>query len=407
MSRACLKAGWEPHKEMMDLLSSTDLLAAFEPPGVVLDEKRCLHNLSKRSTCEQCFSVCPAQAIQPGKPPALNPEACEKCLACLPVCPSGAFQADDSVSALLDCLARLEARRVELVCQAHAQAGKAVPGVDAALRVHGCLAGIGVGGYLELAAMDVKAIIPRLDSCEGCSWGALQGQVITQIETAQRILESWGWAGVLAIAWPEAAYTDTQRPVWDVHNPPISRRDFFRLVTRQSQMAIAHLLNQKEGRTAERGPNKDRLRSVAALRHLQPPAQPSGLEGLGFYDLEANLQCTACGACAATCPTGALVFQRSEEKSFSLSIFPSRCTGCELCQEVCAAQALALAPDPAGRAVFLTGEPLLLQEGALARCERCSTLMAARPGSKLCPVCEFRRKNPLGSALPPGYKKRS
>jgi ferredoxin len=46
-------------------------------------------------------------------------------------------------------------------------------------------------------------------------------------------------------------------------------------------------------------------------------------------------RCTACGACLATCPTGALMPSR-----FRPAFFASRCTGCLACVEVCPRDAI-------------------------------------------------------------------
>jgi uncharacterized Fe-S center protein len=55
--------------------------------------------------------------------------------------------------------------------------------------------------------------------------------------------------------------------------------------------------------------------------------------------------CTACGACLATCPTGALLAAPHRPR-----VLDRRCTDCWSCIEICPADAIkASSPGPAGR----------------------------------------------------------
>jgi ferredoxin len=54
-------------------------------------------------------------------------------------------------------------------------------------------------------------------------------------------------------------------------------------------------------------------------------------------------ECTVCGACALLCPTDALVIDRS--KGFgheTITLHPSKCVDCQLCEEVCYFEQIAL-----------------------------------------------------------------
>jgi ferredoxin len=394
----------------MDLIASAELLSALDRSNVLLDEKRCLHSGWKFSTCDACFDVCPAAAIQPGKPPALDSAKCANCLACLPVCPTGAFAANDAVASLSNTLARLEAKRVELICAKHPHPDSGLPGADAAVQVRGCLAGLGAGSYLMLAALGVEQVTARLDGCSGCEWGSVRPRIEVQIASARRLLAPWGKTdGVDSYSGtPQESPIDPDntRPVWDADNPPLSRRDFFRMAGRQSQLATARALNQREGKTSSRQPGRDHRRIAATLRHLPElePAPERPLDGLGFGSLEVSDECSACGVCAHVCPTGALELRREDENQFRLVLSAADCIACGLCVDVCAPAAIQLDVAPDFLYVFSESETVL-REGVLTRCESCSAQMAALPGKKYCAPCEFRRKNPMGSAMPPGYRK--
>jgi ferredoxin len=391
----------------MSLISAAERLAAMDHFGVTLDRSRCLHTVDKFADCDACIESCPVGAIQPGKPPSLNKEACVNCLACLPACPVGVYAAKDPVPALLKCAAQVEARAIELVCESHPNAELNLPGSEATIRVRGCLAGLGAGAYLALIALGLERIIARTDACTQCPWGSLQSRVEVQIGQAQRLLEPWGRSGSVTCAAPASIGGLPGRPVWDANNPPLSRRALLRLASQESWLAAARVMSFQDSKVADSRLSPERRRVVAALAHLsaQKPARdiPS-LESLGFADVSIAANCTACGVCARACPTGALQFQQEDNASYQLTFFPPACIGCEICIHVCAVDAITVGHQPSFEYVFGTDKPGVLYEGKLVRCRRCNMLMAAQLDSRLCPACEFRRENPFGSAMPPGFR---
>ena len=90
------------------------------------------------------------------------------------------------------------------------------------------------------------------------------------------------------------------------------------------------------------------------------------------------------------------------ESTFQLSFSPQICLACDVCRHTCAPNALTLTHDPTFKQVFNGPVDQVVQQGSLTLCGKCHTPFAARTGKDLCPVCEFRRQNPFGSALPPG-----
>lgn len=406
----------------MNLFSAAERIAAADHSEVVFDPARCLRAGDQFSTCESCFEICPVAAILPceggqSEGPKFAAEQCAGCLACLPACPVGAYSADDEVHALVNCAARIEERTVELVCGKNQQGGAGssaapagsaapvAPAAPVALRLQGCLAGLGPGAYLALAALGLERVTVRLDACPTCAWGSLLPEIEARLAAARRLLAGRGRGEVLA--WVSDGTPvggrgpAPDRPVWDVHNPPLSRRDLFRLANRQGQLSLARAMTGERGGGGQRPP-RERNRVVDALAHL--PVQVGGdagasLAGLGYAWLAVSEACTACEACVRACPTGALRFTAGGEH-FELHFVPTACVGCEKCVHACAAGAITLDPGPSFGQVFDRPEPYLLQSGALARCARCNVTFAARAGVKYCPLCDWRRRHPFGSPPP-------
>lgn len=384
----------------MDVLSSAAQLASQFHPEVALDPAHCLHTLNKGSTCEACYAICPVGAIRPGKPPALDAGACQNCLACLPACPVGAFRAEDAVASLLNCAARVEAGPVELVCALHPAPEAGLP-EGLGIRVPGCLAGLGTGAYLLLASLGMEKVIARTEACQECAWADLQQHVERQVSRARYFLASRGREGDI-VCQPGSGGM-VERPLWDAKNPPLSRRDLFRMVAQQGKVAVAHAM-EDQNKNGGQKPGRDRLRLIAAEKHLPPATTnrslPVGL--LGFALVSASEACTACGVCARACPTGALLFEKSEDNStYALGFAPQSCIGCEICARVCAPSAIDIDHAPLYSQVFVE-ETLVLQEGRLVKCEDCGALTAKREGVKLCALCAYRREHPFGTKLPPG-----
>lgn len=389
----------------MNFLSAAERLAKIDRSQVLLRPQRCLPAFDQFAACACCSEICPVNAIETGAPPAIHAQRCTHCYACLTACPTGALSADDSVPSLLNCAARIENGSLELFCERHTNPQAGVNEDTVGVIVRGCLASLGAGTLVALVALGMKQIYVRCDACADCAWGSLLENIRSQVQDAGRLLDAMGYPDCIELIAHSPGASKVERPLWDAHNPPLSRRDLFRLGARQGQIALARAV-ETEGDGKEKKPPKNRQRLLNAMNHLQPSCdlQEIPLQGSSFALLEVSPDCTACGACARICPTGAINFVTQDSKTFHLSFTPRLCTACEACAHVCAPGAIALDFAPLFSQVFSDPAHLVLSEGALARCERCNTLMAERSGSRLCQVCELRRKNPFASAQPQGLR---
>jgi len=387
----------------VSLFDAAERFSALDRSAVMLNTERCLHSQDRFSGCEACFDICPVSAITPGKPPGLDSEKCASCLACLTVCPVGAYAADDAVASLLHAVTHLEGNVLEVLCERNPQAVLGFSEAGIGIRVRDCLAGLGCGAYLALAAFGLERILVRTDACSACEWGTLSWQVEEQVRQAKQLLEAWGKAETLDCV--SELDSPLERPLWEATNPPLSRRDMFRMLAQQGKVALARAIEIERTNPGHR-PGRDRLRLIGAVAHL--PAPQRGFNGslidMDFAWISVSEACTACGVCARACPTNALQFEKNEnETAYTLKVSARTCVGCEMCVHVCAPSAMSVNHAPTFAQIF-SEEIVTLQEGELVKCERCGILMAARPNVHLCPLCEYRQTHPFGSMLPPGVQ---
>lgn len=382
----------------MSLLDAAERFSSIDRSQIILDTKHCLHSQDQYSECTACFEICPLDAIKAGKPPSLDADRCQSCFACLPVCPVGAYHADDDVADLFQCAAHIDDQPVELLCGLHPRPETGVDSDSVGVKIRGCLAGLGSGAYLALSAMGFRSILSRTDACNSCKWRPLRLEISSQVEQANRFLSAWNMDE--AVTCVDAIEKPVDRVFWSAKNPPLSRRDLFRMMGHQGQIAMARAM-ENGSIPSEHRPGRDRLRLISTVSHLPEPSDGADLIEFGFATLTISDACTACGACGRACPTRALKFESDDgEMTFKISFTAQTCIDCGICGHVCLPDAIKLNHTPSFEEVFSMKEAQVVGSGSLVRCERCKTLTAKREGVKLCPLCEYRRTNPFGSMMP-------
>jgi ferredoxin len=312
----------------------------------------------------------------------------------------GAYQANDDVANLLNCATHIEDQPVELLCGLHPDPRSGADSESIGVQIRGCLAGLGTGAYLALSTLGIKRILLRTDACHLCQWHSLAPEVHTQAERANRFLSIWDRGETITCL--DQIEAPVEHILWEAKNPPLSRRDLFRLMARQGQVAMARAM-ENSIKSSARMPGRDRIRLLSAVTHLPDPQgqEPTCLDGFNFATLTISQGCTACGTCAKACPTEALKFEKNEdEMTFSITFLASNCVNCSLCDHVCVPDAIHFDHAPTFQDIFGADAPVMVESGQLVRCERCRSLMAKHEDVRFCPLCEYRRTHPFGSLMP-------
>lgn len=395
----------------MNVLSALEQLAALDAAPIELDANRCVRARDRFSTCGACTRACPANALHVNGSVTLDAEACVACRQCVHVCPTGVFDRNDNATELLAFLPRLkDARIVELACARHPSPETGPPETEAVVRIEGCLASLGPSVYLTLLASGIERIVVRLDACAECPFGAAQPMIEQTLNTAQMISKACLETKRITRLTERPSKGRMRRPLY-AKRTQVSRRDLFRRAIGEGQQHVARKLAldrpaDRPDTPAEKSLPLERQRLLDALNRLLPVAALANaeapLEGLSFARLLVGEKCTACGVCARICPTGALQLIIGEDDSYQLTFQASLCTGCGICLHLC--EPGALRRESLTLAELIATQPSVLRSGTLRRCQKCGVKFAGESTAPLCPVCDFRRRNPFGMRLPPGFK---
>jgi len=386
------------------MLAALEHWADLHHPGLTVDPERCLHAASVFATCRVCADECPAGALRVDRSVALDAAACVGCGACVHACPVGAFTAPDAAANLLRCAVRIpDHASLELVCELCPAGERGPRPVDAAVTVSGCLAALGPSTYAALYVLGVGEVQVRVDACDACPVGA-RASIERTVQKAASVLRAWPDARVTCTAEPvgDEGYP---RPVFEADHPPVSRRRLFAPLAADEERGLADALADVAAPEAGKGATAERRRLIKALAALPPAGQvfcPTPLAGQTFMQHGVDVECSACGACAKACPTGALALDVDDAaQTYSLTHRPAICAGCHTCIDLCERGALYASGVPLVSALQ-ADRAVVISAGRFERCARCGARLpvGAADADGLCELCAFRRANPFGSRLP-------
>ena len=245
-----------------------------------------------------------------------------------------------------------------------------------------------VGALLEVA-LTAGALVIAPDELQGEA--AEAAAVLDAIGGPARILAGVGESG------GSAASTRPRSPAISWSRPPMPRR----LLLGTGRTVDHEPLPVPVGPDGHPEPIRWAHRAVeAALATLPVNERSAARARLARLPRRgARLRAGACagtGTCVRTCPTGALDLVR-RDGVFMLDLAGADCVECGLCVQFCPADAL----DLTDRATWGDGGRQRLRVGSLRPCTRCGAPHGRSGG--LCAVCAFRRENPTGVRLPPGF----
>ncbi|GAB6175904.1 4Fe-4S binding protein [Desulfobaculum senezii] len=333
--------------------------------------------------CGRCVAVCPAGAITLDDAPHVDASACLGCGLCASVCPTDALHSGGVADLLRAASLREDRATLALACSG-APAGPET-GADApVIRIPGCLSALGVEALAALAASGVTALIFPAHACAACECGDHGERLCDAAQLLAQLAP-----GALTITQAPAALGKAARAPRDASDPALSRRALLRhFAPRKAAATPRPLLLPAAGEGEDKQPPARRRLLHAALERLSAssaPQETAPSRALPVSAITVSQTCTACGACARACPTGALRMT-TESGAFRLEHEPWQCIGCGLCRRTCLPKSLSIVP---GNAALLAAPTQRLASGELATCARCGAVFAGADGP-LCRLCARR-----------------
>lgn len=388
----------------MNLLGVAVKLASAVNQPLTLDPARCVRANDRLSPCDRCVRTCPVGALQIDSPIALNEKKCVNCGTCLHECPVGAFSGDDGTDPLLQFLLQFPSNQIiELACLQHPEPELGPSSIANVIQTDRCLAALGPSIYAWLMARGMSQVIVRLDACAECEIGKSSATMQANLVSLGNLFNTENAQRIQVIETSDPNWKE--REVMAIKDVPLSRRELLRRMTQDAPKSAARALATEAVDPKTKAPPRERKRLLEALTRASSLNREQSVQNLGAIHLAVNEKCSACGACARVCPTGALQFTTTEQKEYRLDLKVGACTDCSICLDVCEPAALSRDRAPSA-AEFIAAEPIVLSAGGLKECVRCGARFAAQIPGDLCSICDFRKQNPFGSRLPPAVAAR-
>lgn len=287
-----------------------------------LDRSRCLRVRFNASSCSRCQVVCPTAAIALEQGLQIDSERCSGCLLCTSVCPTGALELSTEFLACVSQLAKVP-EPVLGCCRTKEQANGWLA----------CLGGLSEEHLLYLSRRLNGTLTLNLSRCGDCPNSSMLPLVQARLDR----LVPGGSCSIKAVQTPDAVRH---------RDESVDRRSFFksfRTSLFQTAAVVMTAGSQETERRSDYTSKRVPERRLLLLRVLEVVEQQKKkqLEERFFGRITFNEACTACQACAAICPTGALGKNRVQPDNPPL-FTAADCTACGLCVEFCMDQALVL-----------------------------------------------------------------
>ncbi len=333
---------------------------------IEIESHFCTVSLSKLSSCENCISVCPTNAISKLNNGLVSIAEinCVECGVCSAVCPTEAIKLS-KFSSLDSVFKFLEHGENILDCK------KNVP----------CLASISIEYLLSFAILKKENILANYGHCSECSiFNNIASTISMIIDEVNFILQAFNLNNrIVLINEPENKKIennfDKYRRILDIN--------LFERIGGEIRDVNYKLMRQK------RIPPHRRL-LLMALKKIEPSEHvlsSNDLNTISQKYIDPNL-CTGCQLCWRICPTDAL---SSNNHGSFINFDSAICLKCRLCHDVCEPDAIKINDSFFIKKLFENKIDRLI-DFKLSRCAECNILFVSRDNKNLCHRCEIEEK---------------
>jgi ferredoxin len=370
-------------------------LALSEGSNISVSPGKCQRVRLRTSPCQRCVEICPDNAITLDTGPRIS-DACTECGLCVRACPTEVFESElypdeyllDRVTSLLDSHEGTgNGRKLSICCQRAERPSTGAVGVP-------CLGIVGENVLFGAALAGFEEVILIRGSCERCHLKPAENLLRSSTRRARTLATGIGLGEVslTTVVQEKERYT------------PVGRREMFKGIANRVRTSARTVASEETTSVRERvptepglnrddgaggSPGRTLLRRLLCGRRWEGARPVAHDRDVPWARIRVDEdRCTACGTCAAVCPTDA-VHTAWDGESHILSFKPSACTNCSLCQDACAEEAIDFEAE-FWIADILQDEAEVVATIRSGWCTICGDLIPVGTG-EVCPTCERRQ----------------